>query len=66
MPVAVEAQGWHTDCMNNAREIREVFERVHGITRPKHTDVIHAMVIQRRRGVSPEIAVTYALAGHTR
>jgi hypothetical protein len=52
--------------MNNAIEIREVFERVHGITRPKHTDIIHAMRIQRHRGVGPAIAVTYALAGHAR
>lgn len=51
---------------NNALEIREVFERVHGITRPKHTEVIRAMQIQRARGVAPQIAVTYALMGHAR
>ena len=51
--------------MNNAREIREVFERVHGITHPKHTDVIHAMVIQRHRGIGPEITITYTLTKHT-
>ena len=34
--------------------------------RPPFALVIHAMVIQRHRGVGPEIAVAYALAGHTR
>ena len=47
-------------------EIREVFERGQGITRPRHNYVIHAMRIQRHRGVGPAIAVTYALAGHAR
>jgi hypothetical protein len=50
--------------MNNAMEIRETFQRVHGIDRPKHTDVIRAVQIQRTRGVGTAIAVTYALAGH--
>ena len=47
--------------MNNAAEIRETFERVHGIDRPKHTDVIRAMTEIRNRGVGVAVAVGYVL-----
>lgn len=49
--------------MNNAMEIRATLERVHGITRPAHTDVIRVMTEMRHRGVGVGVAVGYMLMG---
>lgn len=48
--------------MNNAMEIRATLQRVHGITRPAHTDVIRVMTIMRQRGVGVGVGIGYMLS----